>query len=59
MKSPLTAYMLFGDENGDNGYNDNYSNMISLNKSGIDLFVRNQTYMIVGYPRDLFNIDEK
>lgn len=59
MKSPLTAYMLFGDENWDNGYNDNYSNMVSLNKSGIDLFVRNQTYMIVWYPRDLYDIDEK
>ena len=59
MKAPLTAYMLLWDENGENGYNDNYSNMISLNKSWIDLFVRNQTYMIVGYPRDLFLIDEK
>jgi hypothetical protein len=59
MKSPLTSYMLFWDENWDNWYNENYSDMISLNKTWVDLFVRNETFMLVWYPRDLYDIDNK
>jgi hypothetical protein len=59
MKSALTSYMLYWDVNEENAYNIRFSDMSSLNKSGLDLFVRNEVFMIVGYPRMLQQIEDR
>ena len=59
MKSALTSYMLYWDVNEENAYNIRFSDMSSLNKSGLDLFVNNEVFMIVWYPRMLQQIENK
>ena len=58
MKSALTSYMLYWDTSQDNAYNIRFSDMSSLDKSWIDLFVRSEVLMLVGYPRMLQMIDD-
>ena len=59
MKSALTSYMLYGDVNEENAYNIRFSDMTSLDTSGLDLFVRSEVFMIMGYPRMLQQIEDK
>ena len=59
MKSALTSYMLYGDASQDNGYNMRFSDMSSLEKTWLDLFVRSEVLMIAWYPRMLQEIEDR
>ncbi|MDD2871388.1 MAG: ABC transporter substrate-binding protein [Candidatus Gracilibacteria bacterium] len=59
MKQSLSAYLQYGDEQGDNGYNSKYADLSSNGKNNVDLFSEGDVYMVVGYPSLIKQIKDK
>lgn len=59
MKSSISNYVRFGDENQENRYDTLFSELISENKNNLDAFSRGDVQMIIWYPRLLEEIAKK
>ncbi len=59
LKQWMSSYFIYWDENGDNGYDSRFMELSSEWKNSVDLFSKWKTYMVVGYPRLINEIDEK
>lgn len=59
LKSSLSNYARYWDENMDNKYNSFYSDLITNNKNNLDLFSSWDIQMVLGYPRMIQEIDKK
>lgn len=59
MKSSISNYVRFGDENQENRYDTLFSDLISQNKNNLDAFSRGDVQMIIWYPRLLEEIAKK
>ncbi|MCP4523400.1 MAG: extracellular solute-binding protein [Candidatus Gracilibacteria bacterium] len=59
MGESLLRYMSYGDIDQENGYNALFADMIDFQKQPLDMFVKNKVFMVMGYPRMLFDIEKK
>lgn len=59
MKSSISNYVRFWDENAENKYDSLFSELISQNKNNLDAFSRGDIQMIIWYPRLLEEISKK
>lgn len=59
MKSSISNYVRFWDENQDNKYDSLFSELISQNKNNLDAFSRGDVQMVIWYPRLLEEIAKK
>lgn len=58
LKTALSSYSLYADENWNNSYDSKFADMLAADKSNIDLFSRGEISMIFWYPRLLYTIDQ-
>ncbi len=58
-KQWFSSYLVYWDENGYNGFDSRFSELSNLWQNSIDLFSKWTTFMVVGYPSLINEIDKK